>query len=66
MADDRSAWEGIVAILREMPDLAARLRATHIPDGNGRCRGCTTPGRGTPNGRYPCAIAVIASAPPDP
>lgn len=37
-----------------------RLLRRHQPDGNRRCRGCTTPGTGTPGAEWPCSIHVFA------
>lgn len=46
----------------QWPGVRARLIATHTDDGNGRCRGCTVPGYGTPGGRWPCLLASVAIA----
>lgn len=46
--------------LAGMPDVIGRLLAAHRNDGSGRCLGCTTPGRGTPNAVWPCGLAVVA------
>ncbi len=48
-------WRAFIAVLAAMPDLVERLMAAHTPTLDGRwCKGCTTPGRGTPHGRWPC------------
>jgi len=36
-----------------MPDVIERLLADHTDDGDGFCRRCRTPGRGTPGTRHP-------------
>lgn len=46
--------------LAAQPDVVARLLAQHVPDGQGRCRGCTRPGTGTPMGYWPCTLSVAA------
>jgi hypothetical protein len=40
---------------------AERTRALHAPDGNQRCRTCTTPGYGTPYAPWPCLLHVVAT-----
>ena len=42
-----------------------RLLRRHQPDERGRCRGCTTPGTGTPQRQWPCSTAVLAQAAAD-
>jgi hypothetical protein len=55
-------WRAFIAVLAAMPDLVERLMAAHTPTLDGRwCKGCTTPGRGTPHGRWPCVFAVLAA-----
>jgi len=44
------------------PGITRRLLARHVADGNGRCRGCTTPGTGLPGARWPCALYFYADA----
>lgn len=44
------------------PGVARRLLLRHVPDGNDRCRGCTTPGTGLPGERWPCALHFYAEA----
>lgn len=46
----------------DWPDVRAGLLAEHTHDGNGRCRGCRTPGYGTPGGHWPCLLATLAYA----
>lgn len=57
--DDR--WHSVVLQLSRMDELTGRLLAAHQPDGDGRCRGCTTPGRGTPQARWPCGLYRLAN-----
>ncbi len=45
-------------IISGWPLARERLRSAHVPDGSGRCRGCTTQTRTAP--RWPCALAVVA------
>jgi hypothetical protein len=47
--------------LARMPDVVARLVAAHQPDEHGLCRGCTTPGVGTPLVRWPCGLHGLAA-----
>jgi hypothetical protein len=60
--DEARAWARLIAQLALMPDVVERLRAAHADDGNGRCRACTTPGRGTPQVRWPCGPASMGLA----
>lgn len=46
----------LIVFLRRRPDAVARLLERHVPDGRGRCRGCTVPGYGTPSGTWPCVL----------
>ena len=55
-------WVRFATALAGMPDVVRRLLDAHRDDGNGRCRACTTPGRGTPHTVWPCGIAAIAAA----
>lgn len=41
--------------------LVDRLRAEHVPDSQGRCKGCTTGGTGTLAAKWPCTISGLAS-----
>jgi hypothetical protein len=59
-SDGSDAPSVLVEMLIRWPDMRARLLAEHTDDGNGRCRGCTVPGYGTPGGRWPCVLAVVA------
>jgi hypothetical protein len=45
-------------IIDGWPLVRDRLRAAHVPDDQGRCRGCTSQTRTAP--RWPCALAVVA------
>lgn len=58
----RTAWSGAIAEVAKMPGVAARLAAAHVDDGAGRCCGCTTPGRGTPQDHWPCGLISLATA----
>jgi hypothetical protein len=55
-------WIRFATALAGMPDVVRRLLDAHRDDGKGRCRACTTPGRGTPHTVWPCGIAAIAAA----
>jgi hypothetical protein len=39
---------------------ADRILREHRADAQGLCRGCTTPGTGTPFKRWPCSVAQLA------
>jgi anthranilate phosphoribosyltransferase len=55
-------WLAFAAVLATMPDLVERLMAAHTPTPDGRlCTACTTPGQGTPQAPWPCAIALVAA-----
>jgi hypothetical protein len=55
-------WRAFAAVLATMPDVIERLAAEHTPTPDGRwCTACTTPGRGTPQARWPCALAALAA-----
>lgn len=42
-------------------DLVDALRARHVPDDDGRCRGCSAPGSSNGRGeRWPCLIRTLA------
>jgi len=43
-------------------EVAERLLARHVPDPQGRCRGCTVAGTGRPGAAWPCALHFYASA----
>jgi hypothetical protein len=45
-------------IVTGWPLVRERLRAAHVPDGKGRCRGCTSQMRSAP--LWPCALALVA------
>jgi hypothetical protein len=53
---------GVAQELARMPGVAQRLLAVHLPDGQGRCRACTTPGTGVPGAPWPCALHFYATA----
>lgn len=38
-----------------------RLMKIHQPDARHRCRGCSTPGTGTPGAEWPCMIHTFAA-----
>ena len=42
--------------------VAERLLGRHVPDPQGRCRGCTVAGTGRPGAAWPCALHFYASA----
>ncbi len=44
------------------PEITRQLLVRHVPDANGRCRGCTSPGTGLPGKRWPCALYFYADA----
>ena len=60
MTSPERDWARFAATLAGMPDVVGRLLAAHRDDGTGRCRACTTPGRGTPQVRWPCGVAAVA------
>jgi hypothetical protein len=45
-------------IITGWPLVRERLRAAHVPDAEGRCRGCTSQTRTAP--KWPCALALVA------
>jgi hypothetical protein len=45
-------------IITGWPLVRERLRAAHVPDAEGRCRGCTSQTRTAPH--WPCALALLA------
>jgi hypothetical protein len=45
-------------IISRWPLVRERLRAIHVPDAEGRCRGCTSQTRRAP--QWPCALALVA------
>jgi hypothetical protein len=51
-----------VVLLAAHPVAVAALLREHIPDGQLRCRACTTPGTGTPQAHWPCTLAGLARA----
>jgi hypothetical protein len=54
--------EGIAQELAGLPGIVARLLAVHVPDSQGRCRGCTTGGTGVPGAAWPCSLHFYATA----
>jgi hypothetical protein len=53
-------------IITGWPLARERLRAVHVPDADGRCRGCTSQTRRAPE--WPCALTLVAHGeepPPD-
>jgi hypothetical protein len=62
---DRAANEPVnelAALLAAQPGLIANLLERHVPDRQGRCRGCTTAGYGTPAQPWPCSLYFYATA----
>lgn len=55
-------WHLAVDELAKMPKLAQRLIDVHRPNERGRCLGCTTPGVGTADKRWPCGLYRLARA----
>ncbi|QYN39887.1 hypothetical protein K1T35_23480 [Pseudonocardia sp. DSM 110487] len=45
-------------IITGWPQVRERLRAVHVPDSDGRCRGCTSQTRRAPE--WPCALTLVA------
>ncbi len=45
-------------IVTGWPLVCERLRAAHVPDAEGRCRGCTSQTRTAPH--WPCVLALVA------
>jgi hypothetical protein len=45
-------------IITGWPLVRERLRAAHVPDADGRCRGCTSQTRTAPD--WPCALFLVA------
>jgi hypothetical protein len=43
-------------------DVIETLLSTHVPNVDGLCRACTTPGRGTPQKKWPCSMWSLADA----
>ena len=43
-------------------DVIERLMAVHMPNHDGLCVECTTPGRGTPQTAWPCSLWTLADA----
>jgi hypothetical protein len=48
----------VAEIITGWPLVRERLRAAHVPDAAGRCRGCTSQTRRAP--LWPCALAMLA------
>ncbi|MCY7344045.1 MAG: hypothetical protein LH603_19965 [Pseudonocardia sp.] len=57
-----SSSSELAELIATEPGAPGRLLAVHVSDGAGRCRGCTTPGTGTPLAPWPCSIHFYASA----
>ncbi|MGH3613441.1 MAG: hypothetical protein ACRDRK_12790 [Pseudonocardia sp.] len=51
----------VIAFVAEQVGGPERLLAIHVADERARCRGCTTPGTGTPQARWPCVVHFYAS-----
>jgi hypothetical protein len=59
--DAARAWNQFARELATMEDVVTQLLIEHVPDAAGtRCTRCTTPGRGTPDLRWPCALYTLA------
>jgi hypothetical protein len=59
---DEGAWTRFAAELSTQAGVIEVLMAAHGPTATGLCRACTTPGRGTPQKRWPCALWMLAAA----
>lgn len=55
-------WRELVRMLAGMPLARENLLTEHVSDGKGKCRKCTTPGRGTPQAPWPCTLWKLADA----
>ena len=56
------AFDAAIAFITAQPGGSQRLLALHRPDEHHRCRGCATPGTGTPRKRWPRSVAALALA----
>ncbi len=61
MGPNDARWHMAADELARMPDVVQRLVEAHQPDEHGLCRGCTTPGVGTPLVRWPCGLHGVAA-----
>lgn len=59
---DEGPWTGFVAELSRQPTVIEALMSAHVPTAEGLCRGCTTPGQGTAQKPWPCALWMVADA----
>jgi hypothetical protein len=50
------------AALAHHPQAVHRLLQAHVPDRDGRCRGCAGGGSGLPGPRWPCTLRFHAAA----
>lgn len=50
----------LAVALAAMPEVVAALVRDHVPDAQGRCVACGTPGTGTPYVPWPCPLRAIA------
>ena len=50
------------AALARHPQTVHRLLEVHVPDGHGRCRGCSGGGSGRLGPRWPCTLRFHAAA----
>lgn len=60
--DEHSGLREATRFIAAQPSGPQRLLARHLPDEQGRCRGCTVPGYGTPDKPWPCVITKMAQA----
>jgi hypothetical protein len=58
--DAGQEWKRFARELATMDDVVTRLLDAHVPDDARRCTCCTTPGRGTPQLPWPCALWTLA------
>jgi hypothetical protein len=59
MTRNAEIWHDFARELAGMPQMLERLKLEHAPDGQGLCVACTTPGRGTPQKRWPCSVRAL-------
>lgn len=60
--DGAEAWTRFVEALSTQREMIDQLSAEHVPNADGLCRACTTPGRGTPQKAWPCPMWTLADA----
>jgi hypothetical protein len=59
---DEGPWTRFVAELSTQPTVIEALLSAHVPTAERLCRACTTPGQGTAQKRWPCALWMVADA----